>query len=120
MDSGLITAPIILGPINGINTLDGSNHHNYNKEIVMKLLLIIFLVTGCGKYTPQLETKHKAEATTESKITTDGETRVVIESMIDLVLEVCEVKVENKIIPYSKWNEVQRECINLLQFKVAP
>lgn len=83
------------------------------------LVVVAMSFTACGKYSPQ--TEHKAEARTQHKVTSEGESTLVVKSALDLALEICEIKDSfGNLIPYSRWTANQKECISLLSFEVTP
>ncbi len=77
---------------------------------------MVLLLQSCGKYTPQFQSEHQAE--TSSDVNMSGEVKTT--SSLDVVMEVCGVikynaEGEMYVVPYKYWTD-QSECLEQFSF----
>lgn len=80
-------------------------------------VIILLLLTCCGKYTPQFESEHKADTASTVEVEGESTSTIITKTDFDTILQICEVKTGDKVVPFSQWTDKHRECFEYLKLE---
>lgn len=80
----------------------------------MKPVLITLTLIGCGMDIRVKDSEHDVNVS-------DSHQTITVQTTLDKILEICGIVLaDGSVIPYNKWTDQQKDCLDKLDMKGFP